>query len=384
MDTLECKVDKIVYRSPENGFTILSCLANREMVTVTGPLADVTPGVTLSVQGEWKTHPKYGQQLEAASWAYTAPNDLAGIELYLTHFCKGIGKTYARKIVQQFGRKAIEVLDSHPEKLSQIRGIGKGRLKKIQDSWRKNKAIQDVMIFLQGHGITPGYAARIYAKYGDTSIAVIQKDPYRLADEVQGIGFQMADKLALSLGIDKDSFIRIRSGVLFTLNQVSNDGHVYATRGQLVRKAISLLDVDEVKLQATIDEMLKTNEIIKDGDDAIYLLPLRYCEVGIASNLARLLTTPVKLNADASKIEKKLGITYDPLQADAIMKAMESQVMVLTGGPGTGKTTVTRGIIEAFLQNHLKEFGIPFQICLYFLFGRVLLDGGIYIQSSQV
>ena len=157
MDTLECKVDKIVYRSPENGFTILSCLANREMVTVTGPLADVTPGVTLSVQGEWKTHPKYGQQLEAASWAYTAPNDLAGIELYLTHFCKGIGKTYARKIVQQFGRKAIEVLDSHPEKLSQIRGIGKGRLKKIQDSWRKNKAIQDVMIFLQGHGITPGY-----------------------------------------------------------------------------------------------------------------------------------------------------------------------------------------------------------------------------------
>lgn len=354
MDTLECKVDKIVYRSPENGFTILSCFANREMVTVTGPLADVHPGVTLSVQGEWKTHPKYGQQLEAASWTYTAPSDLAGIELYLTHFCKGIGKTYARKIVQQFGRKAIEVLDSHPEKLSLIRGIGKGRLKKIQDSWKKHKAIQDVMIFLQGHGITPGYAARIYAKYGDTSIAVIKKDPYRLADEVRGIGFQMADKLALNLGIDQDSFIRIRSGVLFTLNQVSNDGHVYATRGQLVRKAISLLDVDEVKLQATIDEMLKTEEVVKDGDDAIFLPQLRYCEVGIASNMARLLTTPKKLKADVSKIEKKLGITYDPLQADAIMKAMESQVMVLTGGPGTGKTTVTRGIIEAFLQNRLK------------------------------
>lgn len=354
MATLECKVDKIVYRSPENGFTILSCIANREMITVTGPLADVHPGVTLSVQGEWKTHPKYGQQLEATSWSYTTPKDLAGIELYLTHFCKGIGKTYARKIVQQFGRKAIEVLDFHPEKLSQIRGIGKGRLKKIQDSWKKHKAIQDVMIFLQGHGITPGYAARIYSKYGDDSISVIKKDPYSLADEVRGIGFQMADKLALSLGIDKNSFIRIRSGVLFTLNQVSNDGHVYATRGQLVRKAISLLDVDEVKLQATIDEMLKTEEVVKDGEDAIFLPQLRYCEIGIASNLARLLTTPTKLKVDVAKIEKKLCITYDPLQADAVQAAMESQVLVLTGGPGTGKTTVTRGIIEAFLQNRLR------------------------------
>ena len=354
MATLECKVDKIVYRSPENGFTILSCIANREMITVTGPLADVHPGVTLSVQGEWKTHPKYGQQLEATSWSYTTPKDLAGIELYLTHFCKGIGKTYARKIVQQFGRKAIEVLDFHPEKLSQIRGIGKGRLKKIQDSWKKHKAIQDVMIFLQGHGITPGYAARIYSKYGDDSISVIKKDPYSLADEVRGIGFQMADKLALSLGIDKNSFIRIRSGVLFTLNQVSNEGHVYATRGQLVRKAISLLDVDEVKLQATIDEMLKTEEVVKDGEDAIFLPQLRYCEIGLASNLARLLTTPTKLKVDVAKIEKKLCITYDPLQADAVQAAMESQVLVLTGGPGTGKTTVTRGIIEAFLQNRLR------------------------------
>lgn len=354
MDTLECKVEKIVYRSPENGFTILSCIANREAVTVTGPLADVHPGVTLSVQGEWKTHPKYGKQIEAAHWSYITPRDLAGIELYLASFCKGIGKTYARKIVQQFGRKTIEILDNHPEKLSQVRGIGKTRLKKIQNSWMKYKAIQDVMIFLQGHGITPGYASRIYSKYGDASIAVITKDPYRLADEVRGIGFQMADKLALSLGIDKDSFIRNRSGVLFALNQISNDGHVYATRSQLVRKAITLLDVDEVKLQATIDEMLKTDEVIKDRDDAIFLPQLRYCEVGIASNLARLLTKQVELKADVTKIEKKLKISYDPLQADAIQKAMRSQVMVLTGGPGTGKTTVTRGIIEAFLQNRLR------------------------------
>ena len=240
MDTLECKVEKIVYRSPENGFTILSCIANREAVTVTGPLADVHPGVTLSVQGEWKTHPKYGKQIEAAHWSYITPRDLAGIELYLASFCKGIGKTYARKIVQQFGRKTIEILDNHPEKLSQVRGIGKTRLKKIQNSWMKYKAIQDVMIFLQGHGITPGYASRIYSKYGDASIAVITKDPYRLADEVRGIGFQMADKLALSLGIDKDSFIRIRSGVLFALNQISNDGHVYATRSQLVLSLIHI------------------------------------------------------------------------------------------------------------------------------------------------
>lgn len=354
METLECRVDRVVFRSSENGFTILSCIADNDYITVTGPMTDVQPGVTLTVQGEWKTHPKYGRQMEAAQWTYKTPQDLEGIELYLTNFCKGIGKKYARKIVQAFGSKTIDILDKHPEKLSTIRGIGKGRLKKIQESWKKHKAIQDVMIFLQGHGVTLGYAARIYSKYGDDSIAIVTKNPYRLADEVSGIGFQMSDKLALSLGIDKDSYVRIRSGVLFTLNQVSNDGHVYATRGHLVYKAVKLLDVDEVKLQATIDEMLKMGEIVKEGADAIYLLPLRYCEVGIASNLSRLMTTPRLLTADVGKIEGKLKISYDPLQADAIQSAMKSQVMVLTGGPGTGKTTVTQGIIEAFLQNKLK------------------------------
>ena len=210
------------------------------------------------------------------------------------------------------------------------------------------------MIFLQGHGVTPGYAARIYAHYEEDSIAVITKNPYQLADEVQGIGFQMADQLARSLGIDKDSYVRIRSGVLFTLNQVSNDGHVYARRDQLVHKAIQLLDVDEVKLQATIDEMMKMGEVVKEGAAAIYLPQLRYCEIGIANNLDRLMTKPKVLKAEVAKIETKLKISYDPLQADAIMSAMNSQVMVLTGGPGTGKTTVTQGIIEAFLQNKLK------------------------------
>lgn len=354
METIECRVAKVVFRSAENGFTILSCITDHDYITITGPMADVQPGVTLTVEGEWKTHPKYGRQMEADHWTCKTPQDLDGIELYLSNFCKGIGRKYAHKIVQAFGPNTIETLDKHPEKLSLIRGIGKGRLKKIQESWKKHKAIQDVMIFLQGHGVTPGYAARIYSHYGEDSIAVITKNPYQLADEVRGIGFQMADHLASSLGIDKDSYVRIRSGVLFTLNQVSNDGHVYARRDQLVHKAIQLLDVDEVKLQATIDEMLKVGEIVKEGTAAIYLPQLRYCEIGIAGNLDRLMTKPKGLKAEVAKIEAKLKISYDPLQADAIMSAMNAQVMVLTGGPGTGKTTVTRGIIEAFLQNKLK------------------------------
>ena len=354
METIECRVAKVVFRSAENGFTILSCITDHDYITITGPMADVQPGVTLTVEGEWKTHPKYGRQMEADHWTCKTPQDLDGIELYLTNFCKGIGRKYAHKIVQAFGPNTIETLDKHPEKLSLIRGIGKGRLKKIQESWKKHKAIQDVMIFLQGHGVTPGYAARIYAHYEEDSIAVITKNPYQLADEVQGIGFQMADQLARSLGIDKDSYVRIRSGVLFTLNQVSNDGHVYARRDQLVHKAIQLLDVDEVKLQATIDEMMKMGEVVKEGAAAIYLPQLRYCEIGIANNLDRLMTKPKVLKAEVAKIETKLKISYDPLQADAIMSAMNSQVMVLTGGPGTGKTTVTQGIIEAFLQNKLK------------------------------
>lgn len=312
METIECRVAKVVFRSAENGFTILSCITDHDYITITGPMADVQPGVTLTVEGEWKTHPKYGRQMEADHWTCKTPQDLDGIELYLTNFCKGIGRKYAHKIVQAFGPNTIETLDKHPEKLSLIRGIGKGRLKKIQESWKKHKAIQDVMIFLQGHGVTPGYAARIYSHYGEDSIAVITKNPYQLADEVRGIGFQMADHLASSLGIDKDSYVRIRSGVLFTLNQVSNDGHVYARRDQLVHKAIQLLDVDEVKLQATIDEMLKVGEIVKEGTAAIYLPQLRYCEIGIAGNLDRLMTKPKGLKAEVAKIEAKLKISYDP------------------------------------------------------------------------
>ena len=354
MERLKCKVEKIVYRSSENGFTILSGIANNKMVTVTGPLADVTPGVVLTVEGEWRNHAKYGRQMEAVHWSCANPKDLAGIELYISTFCKSIGKTYAHKIVSQFGRDTITILDEHPEKLSKIRGIGKTRIEKIKASWARHTAVRDVMIFLQGHGITPGYAARIYSQYKENSIAIIKNNPYRLADEVRGIGFQTADDLALSLGIDKNSYIRIRSGVQFVLNQISNDGHVYATRNQLVRKAITLLGVGEVELQATIDDMLKNNELTKDLGDAIFLPVLQNCEIGIARNLLRLMTKQVELKVDVKKVEAKLKVSYDPLQSAAILTAMKSQVMVLTGGPGTGKTTVTRGIIEAFKQNKLS------------------------------
>jgi len=351
IEHLDCEITKVVFRRSETGYTVLGGRdEDGDPVTVVGPLADVTEGEYLSVDGEWFNNSKYGEQFSAAKWTTGKPKTKEGILKYLSTFTKGIGPVYSQRIVAQFGTRAIDILDNYPERLKEIPGIGKKRIEKIQKSWNQQKSIREVMMFLQSNGITPGIALRIYKAYGDNSIKLIKENPYRLADEVKGIGFTTADKLALSLGLSRDSFNRLRSGIFYALNQVSNDGHVFAHRDQLVRKTLALLDVDEVKVQATLDDMLKNEEVEKEDEDAIYLKPLLYAEMGIASNLKRLMQGSTKLKADIPALEHKMGMTYDPAQAAAIQSAMENKVMVLTGGPGTGKTTVTRGIIAALSE----------------------------------
>lgn len=353
IEQLVCTIHNIIFRNGDNGYSVLEAKdSSKKTVTVIGLLADVTPGTILTAEGEWKTDAKYGPQFAASKWTTELPHDSRGIERYLATFTKGVGEKYAQRIVEHFGCSAIQVLDNTPERLKEIRGLGAKRIAKIQKSWAKQKHIQDIMIFLQGHDITAGLATKIYNQYGPDSINAIKKNPYRLADEVRGIGFSTADELAMKMGVPKESDNRLRSGIRYALTQISGEGHVFAKYHTLITKAANLLAVDNELVEASLKALISEGTVIQE-DDAIYLRPLFYAEAGIGKHLKRLMTKAKSLSMDIQELEKLTGMSYDSIQADAILTAMEEKVMVLTGGPGTGKTTTTKGIIAAFQKYKL-------------------------------
>lgn len=353
IDLIKGIVSDFVYRNHETGYAVLSCNTETGRITMIGDLAGAVKGCVLEARGDWKEHHKYGQQFAVSSWIESAPRGLESIRLYISDYTSGIGPKYAARIVAHFGADSIEVMDKTPERLIEVRGIGKKTLSKIKTSWAQQNEVRDLSLFLMPYGISGSLARRIYRKYKEASIAVIKENPYRLADEVSGIGFPTADKLAIGMGIDENSYVRLRSGALYVMHEITNSGHVYATREQIVDRAMELLNVDEVRLQATLDDMVATEEIVKEGKGALYLRPLYYAEKGIAGNLKRLLDAGGSLPVDIESIQTETGVVYDDAQADAIRLAMNSKVMVLTGGPGTGKTTVTKGIIAALEENGL-------------------------------
>ena len=353
IDLIKGIVSDFVYRNHETGYAVLSCNTETGRITMIGDLAGAVKGCVLEAQGEWNEHPKYGRQFAVSPWTESAPQDLESIRLYISDYTSGIGPKYAARIVAYFGADSIEVMDKNPERLIEVRGIGKKTLSKIKKSWAQQNEVRDLSLFLLPYGISGSVARRIYRKYKETSIPIIRENPYRLADEVSGVGFLTADKLAMGMGVDENSYIRLRSGALYLMHEITNSGHVYATREQIVDRAMELLNVDEVRLQATLDDMVTTKEIVKEGEDALYLKPLYYAEKGIAGNLKRLLDASDSLTVDIESVQTETGVVYDDAQVDAIRLAMNSKVMVLTGGPGTGKTTVTKGIIAALEENGL-------------------------------
>ena len=253
-------------------------------------------------------------------------------------------------IVEKFGTETIDIIETDIERLYEVVGIGKKRVEKIRDSWEKQKDIKDVMLFLQGYGVCTAYAAKIYRQYGKDSIETVKANPYKLADDIWGIGFKTADGIANKMGYEKNDIRRCKSGLNYTLNQLSDEGHVYAVEEQLVEAAKKLLEADEEPIRQAMSEMLANDEL-KQEKNAIYLPPFYFSEVGTARKILGLLSHSetrknVPLNIDA--IQKTSGIVYDDVQIAAIKQAVDAKVMVLTGGPGTGKTTTTQGIIAAF------------------------------------
>lgn len=330
------------------------------LVTLTGSLLDVPVGSVLLVDGDWRVDPKYGQQFMAQSWTEVMPATLYGIEKYLgSGLVKGIGPAYAKAIVSRFGLETIDVIENDIERLLEVPRLGKKRMEKIRESWEKQKDIKEVMVFLQGHGVSTAFAAKIYRKYEKESIAKVKENPYQLADDIWGIGFKTADSIASKMGYEKNDPRRCRSGILYTLNELAEEGHVYAEPEQLVEAAVKLLEAEEAPVRQALATMMEAKDVIADND-VIYLPPFYYAENGSAKRLQSLLSDNSLFNSDIAAepeveyVAKSGGIVYDEVQQAAIQKALDSKVMVLTGGPGTGKTTTTQGIIAAFKTRHMS------------------------------
>ena len=354
MEHLRCVVERITYRNEENGYSVIKCKAKdySDLVTVVGAMPDVHVGAVLSLEGFWKIDSKYGRQFSAQKWEEALPATVYGIEKYLgSGLVKGVGPKFAKRIVQKFGKDTIDVIEEQPELLIEVEGIGQVRVERIKKSWQDQKEIKNIMLFLQGHEVSTSHATKIFKTYGSESIAVVKENPYRLADDIWGIGFKTADVIAEKLGIGKDKFVRLRSGILYTLSKLSENGHCYAVRGQLIETAEKLLCVDGAELEITLDEMLRVEDVIRD-EEAIYLPPFYFSEVGCAKRLRKLMKGRRRIVLDGEavtgQIQAQPGVIYDEIQLEAIRVAVSSKVMVLTGGPGTGKTTTTLGIICAY------------------------------------
>ncbi len=386
MQKIRCVVERITYQNPENGYSVLKCRVKDydDLVPVIGNLVDANVGSVLLVEGNWKVDGKYGKQFVAENWEETLPATIYGMEKYLgSGLIKGVGPKFAKRIVQKFGTDTFDVIEVEIERLQEVDGIGSKRIRMIAESWLKQKEIKNIMLFLQEHQVSTSYAAKIFKQYGNDSIKVMQENPYKLADDIWGIGFKTADQIAMKLGFEKGSYVRLRSGLMYTLSELSNDGHVYAEKQQLIDKASELLEAEPATITMTMDDMLLKEELIleknisKTDDEGnqvtpIYLPPFYYAEVGVAGKLKKLAASPAGdklysrlmearqksgnngLSVDIEAIQKKTGMSYDDIQADAIRQAATAKVMVLTGGPGTGKTTTTHGIISAYKAYGLK------------------------------
>ncbi len=352
-EQLRCVTERITYQS--DGYSVLKCAAKgyTDLVTVVGTMPDVHVGSVLTLGGFWKIDSKYGRQFQVVTFEETLPATVYGIEKYLgSGLIRGIGPKYARLIVKTFGAETLNVIETEPERLYEVPGIGSKRAEQIRRSWTEQKEIKNIMLFLQGHDVSTAHATRIYKQYGADSLQVVQENPYRLADDIWGIGFKTADTIAGKLGFEKDRFVRLRSGLIYALNRLAEEGHCYATRDQLLDTGSKLLEVDKELLTSALDEMTNMQDVItapipEEGQTAIYLPPFYYAEIGVQT---RLMKIAEKRDACPAGIQTELrtDIDYDEVQLQAIRTAAESKVMVLTGGPGTGKSTTTMGIIRAF------------------------------------
>ncbi|MCL6611994.1 MAG: ATP-dependent RecD-like DNA helicase [Peptococcaceae bacterium] len=367
MDTIYGFLERISYQNEETQFTVakLKEKGKQDLTTIVGSLAGVSPGESLKLTGRWVYSKKFGEQFQVEKYESVVPATVNGIEKYLgSGLIKGIGPVMARRIVRVFGLDTIDVIENNPGELARVEGIGPKRIATIAGAWAEQKEIKEIMVFLQGHGVSAGYSAKIFKKYGRASIETVRNNPYRLAADIHGIGFVTADRIARNLGFDPSSVMRAGEGVIYALNEFMNGGHVYCPYGLLVEKASQLLKVDrEVVAEAVAglfaDGRIVLEDLNRPGEDprpnhkAVYLPPFYTAETGLARGLLSLkegpsCLRPVDAEKTAARAEGKLGIRLAGKQKEAVALALENKVLVITGGPGTGKTTIIRAILEIY------------------------------------
>ncbi|MDD4048151.1 MAG: ATP-dependent RecD-like DNA helicase [Clostridia bacterium] len=356
MDNLSGVIDRITFMNEENGFCVIKIRVKGylDLVTIVGNMAVINIGSVISLKGEWGYDSRYGRQFKVQYYTETIPASVAGIEKYLgSGLIKGIGTVNARRIVKKFKEDTIRVIEEEPDRLVEVQGIGQKRVEMIKKAWVEQKEIKNVMLFLQGNEVSTAYAVKIYKTYGNDSIKIVKENPYRLADDIWGIGFKTADKIACKLGYDKNSYERCRAGIIYVLNQLSNEGHCYAKREQLFKESVLILDVEKSYLESALPQMVQEDCIIQETEDIFYLPSFYYSEIGVAKRIKELISSDgsydVKdVDVIIESVQKENKIKYDKMQIDAIKIACSSNFTVITGGPGTGKTTTTLAIIKVF------------------------------------
>ncbi|MEU8823226.1 ATP-dependent RecD-like DNA helicase [Streptomyces sp. NPDC048636] len=365
---VEGVLERITYANEENGYTVARVDTGRgagDLLTVVGSLLGAQPGESLRMEGRWGSHPQYGKQFTVENYTTVLPATVQGIRRYLgSGLIKGIGPRIADRITEHFGVETLQVIEERPERLIEVPGLGPKRTKMIGAAWEEQKAIKEVMIFLQGVGVSTSIAVRIYKKYGDASISVVKNEPYRLAADVWGIGFLTADKIAQSVGIPHDSPDRVKAGLQYALSQSTDNGHCYLPEEQLIAEAVKLLQVDTGLVIDCLGELAAEEGVVRErlpapggGDPvaAVYLVPFHRAELSLAGQVLRLLRTeedrmPAFRGVDWEKaltwLAGRTGAELAPEQRDAVRLALTEKVAVLTGGPGCGKSFTVRSVVE--------------------------------------
>lgn len=351
--TIEGVLDRLVFSSDSSDFIVgkLIVRGRRDPVAIVGSLAAPHPGETLILHGGWEVDKKFGEQFRFERAESKVPSTVAGIEKYLSsNLVKGIGPEMARRITAMFGEATLDVIESEPDRLLEVPGIGKNRAEGISRAFQDQKSIREVMLFLQTHGVSPAYAFRIFKRYGRAAIDVVSRNPYRLATDIRGIGFHSADKVAGSLGVDMKSAVRAEAGLLHVLDTAQSEGHVYYPRARLLERTARLLTIGEAVLEKALAELARRRQIVEE-DDRIYPALSAFQENAVADRLRELLTAPrmappINIPVALQWIAGRSGIMLSDAQQEAVSAALEHKALIITGGPGTGKTTLQKALID--------------------------------------
>ncbi|MDD6771542.1 MAG: ATP-dependent RecD-like DNA helicase [Inconstantimicrobium porci] len=363
MEEIKCRVLSIVYKNDDNGYTVFKAEENSREITVVGTVPYINEGQFLNIKGEWIVNPKFGRQLKISECREIVPDTTKDIEKYLSSgLIYGIGPITAKKIVAKFREKTLEILDNDIEELKKVEGIGEKKLKLIMESYVGQRELKNVIMFYQSHGMSTSQCMKIYKKYGSSAIQVGRINPYMLCDEISGIGFKTSDKMAASLGIEKDSEFRISSGIRYVIIDYCANGNTFMPKNELIDEASSMLGIPKEKVEKNLYDDTASNKIQLEeinGNECVFALPYYYCELGVTK---RILTLAINnynnLNIDVDyeikMFEDKNKISFAPSQKEAITGAATNGIEIITGGPGTGKTTIIKCIIDIFEKCGMK------------------------------